>query len=285
MSDLPGLLLLSFMALGLIALGWWLIFETEGVYLGRRTVVWLYDRYANRYDEIKQYQPEYERWLLAHPIMTSIQPHRSPLVLDVATGTGRLPLALVNHPDFHGHVIGLDLSRRMLQNAARKLPVASTHVSLIWGAAETLPFEDNLFDVIACLESLEFMENPKRVLRELARVLRPGGLLLLSNRINTRLMPGKIWSEDELRTLLYDLGVEQTAFEPWQQDYAKVWGEKSGKANPKGARPLAEILRCPRCPDSLMIEQHGTWVCETCNGRANIGVDGVINLYPLQNPH
>ena len=87
MSDL-----LTIFAVGLIfaligVVAWWLIIPTEGVYLGRRAVIWLYDRFAHRYDGVKNYYREYEQMYLAQPIMESISPHKSPLILDVATGT------------------------------------------------------------------------------------------------------------------------------------------------------------------------------------------------------
>jgi ubiquinone/menaquinone biosynthesis C-methylase UbiE len=245
-------------------------------------VVWLYDFYADRYDDVKNYYHEYEYLLLARPIMQAIAPHRSPLVLDVATGTGRLPIALLNHEDFQGHVIASDLSRRMLSIAGHKLIPYADRVSLLWIPAEELPFEDNLFDIVACLESLEFMTHPKRVLGELVRVLRPGGLLLITNRISARLMPGKTWTGEELRRLLETCGLNDVVFEVWQADYDQVWARKIGHATFTGARPLGEVLRCPRCRQSLMIHQGGSWICERCKGAARVGEDSVIELFPMQ---
>lgn len=274
------MVVLALIATGLVALGWWLLVSSEGVYLGRRVVVWLYDLYAHRYDLVKNFQRVYEHALLAQPIMDHIAPHTSPLVLDVATGTGRLPLALLRHSHFQGRIVALDLSRRMLQQAARKVQ-GQGQVRLIWYTAEKLPFSDNTFDVVTCLEALEFMPNPPGVLRELVRVLRPGGLLLITNRINTRLMPGKTWSKEQLAALLSAADIEEADVEAWQHDYHKVWAIKSGASLPTGARPLGEILRCPCCPDQRMVEQEGAWICESCGGRAKIGDDGVIELFSL----
>lgn len=281
MSDLLGLFLLAALTVALLWLVWWLIFATEGVYLGRRVVIWLYDLYAWRYDHIKNYHPEYERWLLAEPIMGAIEPHLSPLVLDVATGTGRLPLALLNHPAFQGRVVALDLSRRMLHLAARKLQPFGARVELLWSPAEKLPFMDGTFDVVVSLEALEFMTAPRAVLKELLRVLRPGGILLTSQRINTRTMPGKTWTEDELRDLLRSYGTDLAQFEAWQIDYKKVWALKAGQSPPLGARPLEEILRCPRCSCAFLERFADHWTCPNCKQQANIGADGVIELYPL----
>jgi ubiquinone/menaquinone biosynthesis C-methylase UbiE len=264
-----------------VALIWWLVIETEGVYLGRRVVIWLYDVYANRYDGIKHFLPEYESWLLAQPILGILAPQENPLVLDVATGTGRLPLALLNEPNFQGRIVAVDLSRQMLSKAAEKLQTEGNCVSLLWCPADQLPFEDNQFDVVTCLEALEFMPYPAEALREIVRVLRPGGLLLITNRIHTRWMPGKLWSSDQMIELLDSYGIEDIEIELWQVDYHKIWGMKAGDTFPVGARPLGEILRCPQCPDQLMIEQSDVWRCDSCDSTAKIGADGVIELNPL----
>ncbi len=260
---------------------WWILIETEGVYLGRRAVIFLYDLYARRYDNIKQFQPEYEQWLIAKPLMGLIEPHKSPLMLDVATGTGRVPLAMLDNPIFQGRVIGIDLSRKMLKQASKKLKSHTDRAPLIWGPAENLPFPDDVFDVVTCLESLEFMSNPERALQEITRVLRPGGVLLISNRINTPWMPGRLWSETELCDLLYEYGIDEMQTEPWQMDYQKLWGRKAGHTEPTGAIPLGELLYCPRCPDYPLIERDGEWFCTECKAWTRTAEDGVIELQPL----
>ncbi len=53
----------------LVFLIWWLIIETEGVYLGRRVVVALYDLYAERYDRIKQFDQRADLLLLSEPLL------------------------------------------------------------------------------------------------------------------------------------------------------------------------------------------------------------------------
>jgi ubiquinone/menaquinone biosynthesis C-methylase UbiE len=277
MSELVRLFVIA----GLAALAWWLFIASEGVYLGRRVVIWLYDLYAHRYDGVKSYLREYEQLYLAEPLMEAIAPYTAPLVLDVATGTGRLPLALARHPDFSGHTIGVDLSRRMLRFAARNIYPYNERATFIWCPAEKLPFSDNTFDVVTCLEALEFMSNPPAVLKELLRVLRPGGLLLISQRINTKLMPGKTWTSEQIQQVLKESGVAEAKAQIWQVDYRKVWAWKDGESQPLGVRPLHDILRCPQCLDNPMRLDGGLWLCEGCAGRAKIGADGVIELFPL----
>lgn len=234
---------------------WWLLIETEGVYLGRRVVIWLYDLYARRYDNIKAFQPEYEHMLIAVPLMQAIAPHQSPLVLDVATGTGRLPLALFDHNAFHGRVIGVDLSRKMLHIAADKLAEDNARVELLCMPAEDLPFHDAAFDVVTCLESLEFMHDIEQVLHEMARTLRPGGLLLVTNRINTHWMPGKTFSDERFMQLLEACGFVDVNIELWQVDYRRVWARKPGASPVVGARPLWEVLRHP--PEAVTVDEAG----------------------------
>jgi len=227
LSDLPYLVIIALVTTGLIVLGWWLLIASEGVYLGRKTVIWLYDLYAHHYDGVKGYRREYEHMFLAQPIMEEIAPLTSPLMLDAATGTGRLPLAMLHHTHFEGRIVALDLSWRMLKIAAHKLR-GIKNVWLLWCPAETLPFPDNAFDVVTCLEALEFTPNPEKTLAELVRVLRPGGLLLVTNRVNTRLMPGKTWSDAQVLALMEQLGMVDVDIDIWQVDYNKVWGRKKG---------------------------------------------------------
>lgn len=207
---------------------WWLFFETEGVYLGRRVVIWLYDLYAGRYDAIVQHDDIDDHLHLAQPIMAKLHPNTDFTVLDVATGTGRLPLALCQHARFEGHIIGLDLSRKMLAKAAHKIEENhfENFAEFVWADGSILPFDDNTFDVVTCLEALEFMPDQHGALSELVRVLRPNGILLTTQRINIRTMPGKVWSAVQIEHALTDLGIQQITFDEWQHDYTKVWGIK-----------------------------------------------------------
>lgn len=231
MGDLSALILVIVVICALIALGWWLLIESEGVYLGRRVVIWLYDVYAGRYDAIKHFRRDYDNQYLAQPIMMHIAPNKAPFMLDVATGTGRLPLAMLRYASFGGRVIGVDLSRRMLEHAAPKF-VADSQVMLVLAPAERLPFHDETFDVVTCLEALEFTSDMRVTLIEIVRVLKPGGLLLITNRISTRFMPGKTLSTEGMIAVLMMLGIDRIRMEKWQVDYDQVWGFKPDAPSP-----------------------------------------------------
>ncbi|MBA3872783.1 MAG: methyltransferase domain-containing protein [Anaerolineae bacterium] len=279
MSDILRLLLIGTLIAALMLLGWWLLVASEGVYLGRWMVILLYDRFAKRYDNIKHYHREYEEMYIAKPVMDAIAPQTNPLVLDVATGTGRVPLALARYEGFEGHIIGADLSRKMLHQAAENIYPYEC-ATFIWCPAETLPFPDNTFDVITCLEALEFMTNPAAVVTEMVRVLRPGGLLLTSQRVNTKLMPGKTWTSSQLQDVLKSSGIVEAKAQIWQVDYRKVWGRKAGTSSVVGVQSLDKIFRCPKC-DEFMRLANDQWLCKKCNQKVSIGNDGVIELYPL----
>jgi ubiquinone/menaquinone biosynthesis C-methylase UbiE len=275
------LALAAVIALALIVLFWWLINATEGVYLGRRVVIVLYDLYAQRYDRIKQFADAHESYYLARPILDTIPHVRAPLVLDVATGTGRLPLVLLEEPTFQGRIVGLDLSRKMLAVAADKLKGYPNRVSLLHHHAEDLPFPDDTFDLVTCLEALEFMMHPHAILREMVRVLRPGGLLVITNRqgLYARLMPGKVPSHAKLvRFLCDDLGLISVELRGWQVEYRMVCAFKPGFSDPSGPRLLAEIWQCPACGHVDMTEIEHGWRCAACGTVVPVGDDGVIEV-------
>jgi SAM-dependent methyltransferase len=286
MSVLAILAVLAGIAL-LVGLGWYLLWLTEGMYLGWRIVALLYDWYATRYDRIKRYDETYETFFLARPIMQRMNADgvAAPLVLDVATGTGRLPALLVRQDDFQGRVVGLDISRRMLFQAAVKLYGSMDRASLIWHTATELPFPDDTFDLVTCIEAWEFFPRAREDLHELVRVLRPGGSLMITNRtgLDARFMPGKTLSTEAMRCwLMDDLGLVEVEDSRWQVDYDLFWARKPGGSLPAGPLALPEILRCPACGAVDMIPlDSNVWVCGSCERRANVGPDGVLEVLPM----
>lgn len=214
---------------------YWQLILAEGAYLGAPLVALMYDWTAERYNRIKAFDPVLESSTLGLPLANRLAPQPEAPVLDVATGTGRIPLALLSQRTYRGHIIALDRAARMLDVARRDTVNFQARFSLIQADAMALPFKDNSFPVVTCLEALEFLPDPKEGLAELIRVLQPAsrarpysGWLLTSNRIGweARLMPGKTWSEGELRLILSEFPLQQVTIQPWQTIYDLVWAQK-----------------------------------------------------------
>jgi ubiquinone/menaquinone biosynthesis C-methylase UbiE len=110
-----------------------------------------------------------------------VKPQGDWQVLDVGTGAGHTALAFAPHV---ACVIAADLTEEMLAKTAelaaeRGLDKLETRVA----DAEALPFEDAAFDLVTCRLAFHHFPNPRRVVDEFARVLKPGGILGFSDNI------------------------------------------------------------------------------------------------------
>jgi ubiquinone/menaquinone biosynthesis C-methylase UbiE/uncharacterized protein YbaR (Trm112 family) len=263
----------------LLALAYWQLIIAEGTYLGPQVVAWTYDLVASRYDAIKQFDTRNESWFVAAPLLRELAAVEHPLILDVATGTGRLPLALLRER-FRGRILALDLSPRMLHQARRKLQSYGEQVSLIRQDASRLPFDDGTFDAVTCLEALEFMPQPLEMLAEMVRVLAPGGVLYLTNRVGweSRLLPGRAMTRPKFEGVLAKYSLLEIQVRRWQANYDLALARKSGQPLP-GRGPgqdLASLLRCPACGEPVA-RKVASLACTGC-GQAYPIQDGVVNL-------
>ncbi len=262
----------------LVALLYWQLIVAEGAYLGPRVVALLYDLSAHVYDRIKHFDSGYEQYFLAAPLTTALFSFPNPLVLDVATGTARMAHTLFHEVGFRGRVVGVDLSRKMLEQAVQKTARWKDRTLLLWDDASRLPFPADTFEAVTCLEALEFLPNPDGVLQEMVRVLRPGGLFLTTNRIGTdaKLMPGRTFTTEEIERKLQEFELEMIQVRPWQEDYDLVWAVKPGVCTPQTPRRVDDILRCPRCQSSVTRTEEA-FRCD--NGHSiPIASDGVVEM-------
>jgi demethylmenaquinone methyltransferase / 2-methoxy-6-polyprenyl-1,4-benzoquinol methylase len=96
-------------------------------------------------------------------------------VLDVATGTAGVALDLVQTTP--ANVTGLDLTHQMLRRGQERVERrrATNRIRLVVGQAERLPFPDASFDALTFTYLLRYVADPAATMRELARVLKPGG--------------------------------------------------------------------------------------------------------------
>lgn len=93
-------------------------------------------------------------------------------VLDIACGTGEFLQAAAERK---AKIAGMDISQRAIAVCRAKLPAGRFEV----GVAESLPFQDEEFDLVTCLGSLEHFVDQPAALREMVRVLKPDGRVLI----------------------------------------------------------------------------------------------------------
>jgi SAM-dependent methyltransferase len=104
-------------------------------------------------------------------------------ILDAACGNGRYSIFLLRHADADAKLTAFDLSPRMLQRARARLH--SDRVTHAVADLTRLPYADGAFDAAVCGWVLEHLPDPTPGLGELARVLQPGGKLLLLSTEDT----------------------------------------------------------------------------------------------------
>jgi len=114
-------------------------------------------------------------------------------VLDAGCGNGRYSRFLLRQSDADARITAFDLSQNMLRRARQRVP--SERVSFAAADLTRLPYADQSFDAVVSGWVLEHLPDPRTGLRELARVLRPGGKLLLLTTEDTLLgaMCSRMW--------------------------------------------------------------------------------------------
>jgi SAM-dependent methyltransferase len=100
-------------------------------------------------------------------------------LLDAGCGDGRYFAVIAERPPTE-RLVGCDIAQRILDTARATATRAGLEPELLRANVESLPFEDGAFDLVLCSQVLEHALDPAAALRELARVLQPGGTLLLS---------------------------------------------------------------------------------------------------------
>lgn len=105
-------------------------------------------------------------------------------VIDIACGTGIVGRLAAEKAGRSGSVVGVDLNAGMIEVARQKRPTSGAAMELHQGDAATLPFPDDSFGIAFCQQGLQFFPDKIGALREMRRVLGPGGSATLT-----------VWSE------------------------------------------------------------------------------------------
>jgi demethylmenaquinone methyltransferase/2-methoxy-6-polyprenyl-1,4-benzoquinol methylase len=140
----------------------------------------MFDKIADRYDLLNRILSLGIDQGWRHQAVAALALGSSSRVLDIATGTADLAiLEATTHPDCRVH--GVDPSSRMLDIGRQKVERAglSSRVTLVQGSAEALPFESAEFDGVSIAFGIRNVPDRPQALREMARVTRPGGRIVI----------------------------------------------------------------------------------------------------------
>ncbi len=195
---------------------------TDGRYFGKALIYQVYDRLG---PAIFGARSEAERW---RDLLRRIHLRGDEAILDVGTAVGDLPLTIAAMPGFQGQVWGVDWSPRMIATAqatARRRGLDERVQFRVADLREALPFDDDTFDLVFCLGLLETLPQPARRLRELRRVLKPEGTLVLSLYQGWATLSAAL-SLDWYREHLTALGLQEIEVAPFRRNHKVVVARK-----------------------------------------------------------
>jgi ubiquinone/menaquinone biosynthesis C-methylase UbiE len=195
-----------------------------------------FDRWAGSYE-----RDPFSRMIarLQRDALEALELGQGDQLLDVGCGTGAAVRAAAGAVE---RAVGVDLSPKMLAQA-RERAADLSGVEFVEGDSEDLPFGDEEFTAVLCTTSLHHYPRPQKAAREMARVLAPGGRVVIgdgtsdavtmkvSDFILRKFEPGHVRFHrvDELRRMLQEAGLEGTeARSVWRGIYGFASARKAG---------------------------------------------------------
>jgi ubiquinone/menaquinone biosynthesis C-methylase UbiE len=181
---------------------------------------------------------------------------REQRAIDVACGPGIVAEVLAQDA---GEVIACDITPEMLARAAQRFERAGlTNARCIPGTAESLPFDDGSFDVVFTRSSIHHFPNPDLALREMVRVMRPSGRVIIQDVTSSEVVEEsalhnalervrdpshvRMLPESELLAHIRDAGLEVDAITGWTNHHELDEWLKIANA-PDRDKPLRIIMR------------------------------------------
>jgi demethylmenaquinone methyltransferase/2-methoxy-6-polyprenyl-1,4-benzoquinol methylase len=139
----------------------------------------VFDSVASNYDLMNDLMSAgLHRWWKSYTLMVA-NPRPGDRVLDIAGGTGDLGLAFAPKVAPTGQVVHTDINEAMLREGRNRVLDQGHVLPTLVCDAEQLPFADGYFDIVSVAFGLRNMTHKELALREMNRVLRPGGKLLV----------------------------------------------------------------------------------------------------------
>ncbi|MBT2639106.1 demethylmenaquinone methyltransferase [Bacillus sp. ISL-39] len=137
----------------------------------------VFEKIYENYDQMNSVISFQQHIKWRNDTMKKMDVQKGAKALDVCCGTADWTIALAEAAGKDGEVVGLDFSKNMLKIGEEKLQARNLdQATLIHGNAMELPFEDNSFDYVTIGFGLRNVPDYNQVLREMYRVLKPGGM-------------------------------------------------------------------------------------------------------------
>lgn len=172
----------------------------------KEQVAKMFDNISHRYDFLNHFLSLGIDKIWRRKAISMLKPLNPKLILDVATGTGDFAIqALSLNPD---RVYGIDISEGMLEMGRNKLKDRnlSSKIELLKGDSENIPFEENKFDAVTVAFGVRNFENLEKGLRDIFRVLKPGGKLIVLEFSRPKAFPMKQGYSFYFKTILPKIG-------------------------------------------------------------------------------
>ncbi len=172
----------------------------------KEQVARMFDNIAARYDFLNHFFSLGIDRLWRKKVVKMLRKGHPNNVLDIATGTGDLAIAALNAgPE---KVIGVDISKGMLAKGQEKIQKKglANQVELHYGDSEALPFGEERFDAVTVAFGVRNFGDLDQGLREMHRVLRPGGTALILEFSHPRIFPIKQLYNLYFRTIVPLIG-------------------------------------------------------------------------------
>jgi len=187
-----------------------------------KTITDSYDARSQNYDDSQWHRD------VAKQTVDFCSPEPNHQVLDIATGTGTIAFYCAEMVGSGGHVVGIDISKGMLNTCNNKLLQSNfSNLEFQYADAEALPFAPDSFDRIYCSSAFFWMSHPLAALRHWYELLKPGGQLGFNATPSTSFFWG-----DGARRALARYGIQYTCNIPaGDPDNARELMELAGFVN------------------------------------------------------